>query len=95
MGIAYGGVPIKRQLYDLERGCDILVGTPGRIVDIIERGRLTFAQIQYLVLDEADRMLDMGFEPVCSEVRKALMKFSKLEKLWNNMICLVLGVVKL
>jgi len=66
-GIAYGGVPIKRQLYDLERGCDILVGTPGRISDIVDRGRLTFSQIQYLILDEADRMLDMGFEP---QIRK-------------------------
>eukprot|EP00842_Homolaphlyctis_polyrhiza_P002217 jgi/Hompol1/2997/HPOL_006287-RA len=59
----YGGMPIADQLRDLERGCQLLVATPGRLVDIIERGRLSLENIRYLVLDEADRMLDMGFEP--------------------------------
>ncbi|KAJ3347549.1 DEAD-box ATP-dependent RNA helicase [Kappamyces sp. JEL0680] len=59
----YGGTPIMDQLRDLERGCGLLVATPGRLVDLIERGRLTLSKIKYLVLDEADRMLDMGFEP--------------------------------
>lgn len=63
MAILYGGAPMGPQLRELERGCDILVATPGRLVDVIERGRLSLAQIRYLVLDEADRMLDMGFEP--------------------------------
>jgi len=61
--VVYGGVPFGQHIRELERGCDILVATPGRLVDIIERARLSLGQIKYLVLDEADRMLDMGFEP--------------------------------
>jgi len=61
--VVYGGAPIGLQLRDLERGCDILVATPGRLVDIMERARISVSQIRWLILDEADRMLDMGFEP--------------------------------
>jgi len=50
------------QLYELDYGCNILVGTPGRLLDISDRGRISFSNIKYLILDEADRMLDMGFE---------------------------------
>lgn len=51
------------QLRELERGVDILVATPGRLVDLLERARVSLQSIRYLALDEADRMLDMGFEP--------------------------------
>lgn len=61
--VVYGGADINSQLRLIERGCDLLSATPGRLVDLIERGRISLANIQYLVLDEADRMLDMGFEP--------------------------------
>ncbi|KAE9463204.1 hypothetical protein C3L33_04886, partial [Rhododendron williamsianum] len=65
--VAYGGAPINQQLRELERGVDILVATPGRLVDLLERARVSLEMIKYLALDEADRMLDMGFEP---QIRK-------------------------
>ncbi|KAH9857258.1 ATP-dependent RNA helicase ded-1 [Lenzites betulinus] len=61
--VVYGGADINQQLRQVERGCDLLSATPGRLVDLIERGRISLANVRYLVLDEADRMLDMGFEP--------------------------------
>eukprot|EP00803_Ostreobium_quekettii_P004723 evm.model.scf_1239.3 EVM.evm.TU.scf_1239.3 scf_1239:44958-47125(-) len=61
--VIYGGAPVQQQLRELERGCDMLVATPGRLSDLIERGRVSLARVHYLALDEADRMLDMGFEP--------------------------------
>ena len=61
--VVYGGAPVMKQLQEMERGCDILVATPGRLSDLMERARVSLSQIRYLALDEADRMLDMGFEP--------------------------------
>ncbi|KAF9113011.1 DEAD-box ATP-dependent RNA helicase [Mortierella sp. AM989] len=61
--VVYGGADIGQQLRQIDRGCDLLTATPGRLVDLIERGRVSLANVKYLVLDEADRMLDMGFEP--------------------------------
>lgn len=57
----YGGQAIHRQISQLERGVQILVGTPGRILDLLGRGNLNLAQLRWLVLDEADEMLNMGF----------------------------------
>ncbi|CAN7095388.1 unnamed protein product [Brassica rapa subsp. narinosa] len=65
--VAYGGTPINQQLRELERGVDILVATPGRLNDLLERARVSMQMIKFLALDEADRMLDMGFEP---QIRK-------------------------
>jgi len=63
VAIAYGGTSVGFQLRNLERGCNILVATPGRLLDFVEKGRISFEDLQYFVLDEADRMLDMGFGP--------------------------------
>jgi len=60
--VLYGGAPIGGQARDLERGVDVVVGTPGRVKDFIKRGKLFFNETRFLCLDEADRMLDMGFE---------------------------------
>ena len=65
----FGGAPKGRQIGDLERGAEICVATPGRLIDILEMGKTNFRRCTYVVLDEADRMLDMGFEP---QIRKIL-----------------------
>ncbi len=61
--VVYGGENIHMQISDLKKGCDILIGTPGRVIDLCDREKLSFKRINVLILDEADRMLDMGFEP--------------------------------
>ena len=65
----FGGAPKGGQIRDLERGAEICVATPGRLIDILEMGKVNFKRCTYVVLDEADRMLDMGFEP---QIRKIL-----------------------
>ncbi|XP_002973432.2 DEAD-box ATP-dependent RNA helicase 37 [Selaginella moellendorffii] len=65
--VIYGGTSVQSQLKELERGVDILVATPGRLDDLMQRGRISLSLVRYLALDEADRMLDMGFEP---QIRK-------------------------
>src|SRR5262245_30429893 len=59
----YGGQRIQQQLNQLRRGAHLVVGTPGRLIDHLRRGTLSLDRIRYAVLDEADRMLDIGFRP--------------------------------
>jgi len=61
--VTYGGASIQYQLAELVRGCNILIATPGRLHDLVNRGKISFESVQFLILDEADRMLDMGFMP--------------------------------
>ncbi len=61
--VIYGGVGYGRQMDELRAGADIVVATPGRLLDHLERGTVRLDKVQFLVLDEADRMLDMGFLP--------------------------------
>nr|CAH8830309.1 unnamed protein product [Trichobilharzia regenti] len=61
--VLYGGADMRTQLMELSKGCNLLVATPGRLSDVLERGRIGLDYCRFLVLDEADRMLDMGFEP--------------------------------
>uniref|UniRef100_A0A182J5D3 RNA helicase n=2 Tax=Anopheles atroparvus TaxID=41427 RepID=A0A182J5D3_ANOAO len=65
----FGGAPKGPQIRDLERGAEIVIATPGRLIDFLERGITNLRRCTYLVLDEADRMLDMGFEP---QIRKIM-----------------------
>lgn len=67
-GVAYGGQPMVQQLRDMAGGCDLLVATPGRLSDMVTRGKLTLSKVRFMVLDEADRMLDMGFEPQIRQI---------------------------
>ena len=61
--VVYGGANVSDQMRELDKGCHLLVATPGRLVDFLERGKISLEFCKYLCLDEADRMLDMGFEP--------------------------------
>ncbi|PYP17845.1 MAG: RNA helicase [Gemmatimonadetes bacterium] len=68
----YGGVGMEPQTRALKHGADIVVATPGRLLDHMERGHVNFTQLEVLVLDEADRMLDMGFAPDVRRILSAL-----------------------
>ncbi|MBB5225173.1 ATP-dependent helicase [Treponema ruminis] len=59
----YGGVGYEKQVADLKKGCDIIIGTPGRIIDLTEGKQMDLSNVGYLAIDEADRMFDMGFYP--------------------------------
>ncbi|KAJ6264206.1 ATP-dependent RNA helicase DED1 [Drechslerella dactyloides] len=67
--VVYGGADTRPQRTELEKGCDLLVGTPGRLQDFIDRGAISLKRVRFTVIDEADEMLDMGFEP---QLRKLL-----------------------
>eukprot|EP00760_Papus_ankaliazontas_P029663 PhM_4_TR433/c2_g1_i1/m.20120/K11594/DDX3X, bel; ATP-dependent RNA helicase DDX3X len=66
--VLYGGVDIRGQLNQLSHGGDLVIATPGRLWDVFERGNIRFQNVKCLVLDEADRMLDMGFEPQIRQI---------------------------
>jgi ATP-dependent RNA helicase DDX3X len=66
--VVYGGAPAAQQFREMERGCDILIATPGRLIDLVDRAKISLSAVAYLALDEADRMLDMGFEPQIRQI---------------------------
>lgn len=68
VALLYGGVGYGQQTEDLKKGADIIVATPGRLVDHFYRGTMRFGQLKCLVLDEVDRMLDMGFLPIVRKI---------------------------
>ncbi len=71
--VVYGGADFGNQARELAKGCHLLVGTPGRLIDMLDRGKIGLEFIRYLVLDEADRMLDMGFE---DQIRSIIDKYN-------------------
>ncbi len=75
----YGGTSIGMQIRDLKRGVQIVVATPGRLIDLIERKAINLEQIQYVVLDEADEMLNMGFQ---DDIEFILKNTPKRESTW-------------
>ena len=72
VGVLYGGTPVDKDLRGLRAGYEVLVATPGRLIDHLERGNVDLSGVEVLVLDEADRMLDMGFRPQINEITKRL-----------------------
>ncbi|MCC6778999.1 MAG: DEAD/DEAH box helicase, partial [Hyphomicrobiales bacterium] len=74
LALAIGGVPMGRQIRALAHGVDVLVATPGRLLDLVQQRALVLDRIEVLVLDEADRMLDMGFMP---DIRRIVAKLPK------------------
>ena len=70
--IAIGGANIKTQIAQLRRGASVLIATPGRLLDLMDRGAVNLSAVEFLVLDEADRMLDMGFLPAIRRVLSTL-----------------------
>lgn len=66
--VVYGGASSTDQIRDIERGCQLIVATPGRLVDFLQRGLISLKICRFLILDEADRMLDMGFEPQIRQI---------------------------
>src|SRR5690606_14875947 len=63
LALVYGGAPLDKQARELERGAEIVVATPGRMIDLLDRKAVVLDAIEHVVLDEADRMADMGFLP--------------------------------
>jgi len=75
----YGGASIGAQIREIKRGVHIVVATPGRLIDLIERKAINLEQIQYVVLDEADEMLNMGFQ---DDIEFILQNTPHRESIW-------------
>ena len=91
--LIYGGVSMDEQIEKLKMGCDIIVGTPGRIIDMIERGHLKVDKINKIILDEADKMLDMGFEESITDIYKKITEIDK-EKKRDVQVCLFSATIE-
>lgn len=72
VGMVVGGLSINPQIHKLQKGMDILVATPGRLIDLLDRRAVTLEHTHYLVLDEADQMLDLGFIHALRQISKLL-----------------------
>jgi superfamily II DNA/RNA helicase len=72
VGVLYGGAAVERQISALQAGLDIVVATPGRLIDLLDRGALKLSDVDFVVIDEADRMADMGFLPQVEWVLRKL-----------------------
>ncbi|KAK1325672.1 DEAD-box ATP-dependent RNA helicase 53 [Acorus calamus] len=70
----YGGTPIRQQMDALNQGVDVVVGTPGRVIDLLKRGSLSLSQVKFMVLDEADEMLKVGFAEDVETILEGLPK---------------------
>src|SRR3972149_6262237 len=81
LGLAYGGVDYEKQRQTLEAGVDILIGTPGRMIDYFKQNVFKLSQIEVMVLDEADRMFDLGFIKDIRYVLRRLPPFDKRQNL--------------
>lgn len=82
----FGGTPKGPQAHDLQNGVEIVIATPGRLIDFLERGSTNLKRVTYLVLDEADRMLDMGFEP---QIRKIIEQIRVFNKINSKDMCIL------
>jgi ATP-dependent RNA helicase RhlE len=74
VSVVYGGVPLDKEQRDLRAGIEVLVATPGRLIDHLERANIELGDVEVLILDEADRMLDMGFKPQIDQILRRVPK---------------------
>lgn len=89
LALAYGGTGYDSQRRELERGADVLIGTPGRVIDYFKQGVFTLGSIEVMVLDEADRMFDLGF---IRDIRYVLRRMPKPEKRLNMLFSATLSL---
>lgn len=84
-----GLIIILQQRSELRVGVDVVVATPGRFIDHLQQGNTSLSRISFIVLDEADRMLDMGFEPQIREVILSLSQFQYFHNFKSYLICII------